>query len=864
VALTYEKYQKLQALLSDPNKEFPDDERERAQAAVDGYKNEFLAKGAASGEKPLAEGEDERVLSVGQAVRPGTHPDQAKVAQLVSSLDPGISLPAQALATQPGTTHRDGDEAAKDEWLRGPLDNPAGRVIYYEPPVREVRQALLEKPELFRALQMSVPSTPEEVMAIQPGDATVQAYGDYQWKQTAEAAAKGGKTAYRYSKAPYLGEGPNAPLLSSLKTKLQASGLPAIEGITAIIGGIDDTASVGLGAAAAPLSELDDDGPPKLTPEEEASGKYGWHPTLGKVPKEWEKKTAAGGKPIGGGNDEVVGGLASSVNEGNSVREALDSAEEEHPNLHTAGQVGGAFMPSHWNPATGLWDWVVGQGASKGLARGAASGAARGAAAGGVEQTAREGVQAASSYAETGDAGTSLGDAGGRVLGAAAATALPSGLGGGLRGLGNKVVDEVRWGDAYKGAPGRVEAQGIEPKMFKGHEAPEVVKEAELRGRKEGGKRPLQVLAKDLDEPLADAANYRLSDVERVGEGNAAEHYASPEGKHTLPVRNLVETSMVKLRKLTSEVSTGVKGVGRARAENPVKDVFNANIENVSTRKTKVGVPMSAKEARAFLSPEWQEKLDLDKLEKRKATVYVTPRRYDSQGADEAIEQLGKSTDDDVADLYEAALMDRQERSWNGRKGGWSEVQEEQARAHDKASDTTRRLGSAKPGGVRRAVTRMGRSRGQSEDIEALEETARRAGGGAVTEKLRGARVAEDLGDLKSWASVGGKSPRGDGKRSLLGLTALGDMAMLRGVYPAARKLETAKPGAAAKASRAGAVAVRNNMDSPADERREKRDEKGSDGYRERAKDAGAGGRQRHKQRKLIRRRRVASSEAQQ
>lgn len=845
--LTYEKYQKLQALLADPKKEFSDEARERAQAAIEAYQNDYSARAQGIDKRdhlagnplamPAEEPMESPLLSVGSAPtsrsvtsapQAAPNPDEAKVQQLVSSLDPSLSLPAQALAAQPATTHPGGDEAAKDEWIRGDLNNPKGLVVAYEMPVSEARKKLLEKPELFRALQLSVPPTPEAVMSIQEGDSTHQALNDYYWREAAKAAAESGKTIYRRAKAPWLGDGKGASTLDALRTKYDTMSPDAP---TAFVLGFDDTANFGAGKAM------------------QESGSSTLKRVLGGFSDEDAAKLGAKRRPL---PFETTGG----VSEGLSVQERNDQLEESHPAAHTLGQALGMLAP--WTVANKLWGWVAGEGvevAAKGALRGAASGLARGGAAGAVDQAAREGVQAASSYAATGDSGTTLGDAAQRIGGAAAAPAALGAVGRGLRGLGNQLTEGVRWGDRYDGAPGRVEAHGIEPRFGKGHVAPDVVKEAEMRGRKEGGRSPLTVLASDLDEPLADAANYRASDVERVAEEKAAEHYASPEGGHTLPMRNLVETAAAKLRGLTSEVKQGLKGVGKPRSESPVKDIFNANIEGVSTRKTKNGVPLSAKEARSFLSPEWQAKLDLDKLEAKNATVYVTPRRYDSQHADEAIDQLGKSTHEDVADIYDAAIKDREQRGG----GAWAKSKDALDQATEEARGNIKRIRAQKPGGVRRTVEAVGKSKGEHQATPALRDAARRAGGDAP-EKLRGALVAEDLGALKNWSTLGGRNPLS----SPLSLWGLTDKAVLKGVYPAARKLEKLPEGGAKLAGRAGETVTRNVMDDRADERRKERDEKSAEGYRERAKEAGAGKRQRLKERKPTSRRRTQSNEANQ
>src|ERR1043165_7127505 len=249
--LTLANYQKLKAQLADPKKDISDEVRAEAQAALDQFDNS-LAGAKYADEKPAAETPrqnwveeeapppDYRVIGGNQptsapALAPPQHPEEARVQSLVSQLDPSMSLPAQVLALQPGTTHPGGDEAAQTEWLQGSLDNPAGRVVYYEPPVGKVQEELAQNPALFKMLQLPVPTSAAEIAAIKPGDTTYEAYANWKWKETADAALKGGKTAYRYSKAPWLASGPNASWLDSLSTKLKHGVGPAMEGLSAVV-----------------------------------------------------------------------------------------------------------------------------------------------------------------------------------------------------------------------------------------------------------------------------------------------------------------------------------------------------------------------------------------------------------------------------------------------------------------------------------------------------------------------------------------------------------------------------------------------------------------------------------------------------
>lgn len=827
---SYSEYMHKKAALEEYRAQYPDDADSiaKVQAALEAYesKNDVAADDPGTAREVSAlTAPTEGLPSQEEISQQLSHdaPEPDRVSQLFSMLDPLHPLQPQVLATAPATTHPAGDEGAKDEWVRGDLDNPNGRVIVYDAPLAKVREDLAANPGLLDSVGLHMSSG----ATVEKGDSVEQAYNDLMWTKAADAAAKAGKTAYRYAKAPWLGDGKNASLLDSLSTKLKAGALPGIEGASAFVLGVDDMANFGAARAAtnAGLDATDIGESEPLGPEEKAARAA------------LEPKHAIEGSANAGGGDELVGGSATSP--AKSARENSDRLEEEHPVLHTAGQVVGAVPGllakagakavglvsktaataveqgtkalGEWSLTNGLWDAIMGTG-KVAAERGVVNSTVRGGAAAASDQAIREGLQAGSRYAETGDTGTTLREAGGRVATAAAPGAALMGLGTGVRKLAGTVAEEVRTGPRYKGAPGRVEAQGVEPKLFKGHEPTPVMREAELRGRKDGGKSTLTVLANDLNEPLADAANFRQADAERVGEANRAEYYRTPEAAQTLPVPKLVETSVEKLRELTSNVPRkGLKGVAKPGAESPVKGIFNANIEGVSTRKTKTGIPLTVDEAQKFLSDENKANLDFEKLSQKKgAKVWVTPRRYDAAHADEVIEQLAGSTDDHVAAVYESALEDRKARSFHGRKGGWAEAHEVQADAEAKAAEAAQAIGSKSPRGPAKAVRQLGKSRGQSDALPALEEAAGRAGGDAP-ERLKGARAAQDLADIDRWSAIGGLSPHG-GQHGLLGLWGLGDKAVLRAAYPAARSIERMAPGAAAGSARLLGIPTRAAM----------------------------------------------------
>lgn len=784
--LTPEKYEALKTKLLDAG---PDDysleAQERAFAAIDEYEAAQAA--------PEAE-------------------QDAQVRHLVQQLDPSMPIVPQVLATTPGTTHPAGDQEAESEWLRGSLDNPAGRVVVYDTPAAKVREMLLADPQLAKTLTDGRGLTPEEIAAIQPGDSLHQAVNDELWKRYSDAAVAGGKTAYRYSKAPYLQGGPNASWLDTLSTKL---GEMPLESMAAVVMGYDDAANFGgIGAAASddPYKEIN----AEMAAERAAKG------------IEDPKPVVEGAKfdPLNP-TTEKVGGI-----DAEDAQARQDMVAEEHPYLHATGELLGAFDPrglsSKFFDATlgKVAKSVAGEGA--GVAKRALAGALGMGTAGAAEQAAREGVDAATG----GDA--TVGEAAERVAEGGADALMFGGPFAAIQGLAKAGGKWVREGKRYKGLPGQAEKlNGGKVEVGRGHIDPPDVQAARAEGKArkmEVG--PVDVLAEKLDEPIRQAGSELVGKVEKAGAANAAAHYGSKEGKVTLQQENTVRAALERMRKLTSDVAGDRRtAVGKAGADYPLKGIFNASIENVTTRPSKSGVPVPLKEAKAFLSPEWQKKVKLDALEEKGvAKVYVTPRRLDSEHADEVIRQLGDSADEDVKAVLEAAKRDRDGRAWSGAKGAWSKVQEQQAKGAAKAKEVQELAGGDKPGGAYKAVVQASTPhKGESRKLSAIGELAKRSDaarpkpygpqstGPGPTEKLfDSARAAGVMDELRGWSSLG-KNPSGLERGRTMQVL---DAGTLRLAYPLARKVE--KAGDARKMGKAGAV---NNDDAERKERTSKREE---------------------------------------
>jgi len=851
--LTAAQFEKNQALLADPSKNFTPEARAKAQAAVDEFRTQFLTRGAYSGQG----GSLSDVQSVGStrapigATPPPADPEQMKVQELLSKLDPGMSIPAQVYATQPSTTHPEGDEKAEEEWVRGDLSNP-NLVVVYDAPVKKVREDLLEHPELFRALGLDIPSTPEEVMNIQPGDSTHQAYNGMKWRETADAAAQAGKTAYRYSMAPWMSGGKNAGFLDTLKTKVTAATAPFGEGTMAFVMGVDKTAVFGAGRAALEAA----------------------NPEMG---------TARLGQ-------ETAGGIPDAP-----ARERDAMLQEEHPMLYALGQGVGALAP--WSLSNKVYNATLAAGAKvAGKVGGAAAplarvaGAAAGGAAGGaLNQAAEEGVDAAAS------GGASLEGAPRRV-GSAAATAGALGSAGKLAeeavtGVGNW----VREGEYLEGLPGRIERHGVQPKFGRGYvDPPEVVaakREAKASGRDD---KPIDVLAEKLDKPMTDAAKAHTESVtERVKRENAAV-YASPEGQQLLPTRRTTEEAYAQLKQRAASNSKqqAPTAVGIPNAPSAVKGVFNTHIEGVSVKPVDGWIPMPANHAEAFLSPVMQKRtlraartgkpamrgdrprapkapapegapkpagvLDFEgakarppaarvtgkpgafirKLEKRGVdTVYVAPRLLNAEHQESAIRRLRtkfrkNKSDPDLEKPYRAAMEDRKQRVWQGEQGGFSKLQKQHSKDIDAAKKTQQRVAPDATGAYQQIIKLSQQRSGQGRAQQAMRETAARAGGDAPAQ-LNASQVMHPMQKLKARTSFG-KDSRGQ-RRGWFGIPIpqVGDMALMRGIYPTTRALEKA-PIAKHAVKLARARRIPDDRAEAVEKEREKLKAK-AEGYAERA-----------------------------
>jgi hypothetical protein len=590
--LTPENYDQVKRQLDDPSKQFSDEAKLKAQMAVDEYETDLLDS-------------------------------------LKQKINPNLPIQPQALAIQPATGHPEGDRAAQEEWVRGPLDNPNGRVIVYDAPLDVVQKRILSSPSFAHAIGFQGEATPDAVSKIKAGDSIHQAANDFMWRETADAAVKAGKTPYRYSRAPWMQGGPNAGLLDTLSTKLKAAVPPALDKATAFVMGVDDLAGFGAAHAAASAGLLDDHRPSDVPVR----------PTA--IP---------GAHAIGCGNDEFVGGSLEGADQF-TPGQHLDRIEENNKGAYRAGEVAGvgggmaklgakaaastveaagraitgdaaggvvgrgarAVEGSvgkgidalhEWNPANSLWEYIMGNTPTKGVMAPIVNAAARSAVAGGTSQALTEGARAGANYAATGDTGTTLGDAATRTAVAAGG----AGLLGAPFGAAEGAANWISRGEIFKKLPWLVEKLGGVARLGQGFVDPGEVAAARTAGEaRDIPVKPQDIIAEKLEGPIKEAAKQRVTDTNaQVAAGQRA-FYPTAEGAEKLPANNTFDAGLQQMRERTSLVARkGLSPVGVPGAVAPIKGIFNTNIGAVSVRRMPGAREMTPEEAEAFFTPFWR------------------------------------------------------------------------------------------------------------------------------------------------------------------------------------------------------------------------------------------------------------------
>lgn len=491
----------------------------------------------------------------------------AEAERVAGMLDPRFSLVPQILALQPATNDPQGDEAAAAKYRAGQKD----AIFIYEPPVAVVRKHLLENPALLRAISPDDVPAPGEIEGLTADSSLYQAASDYMYKKADEAATAKGQKIIRYSKAPWLHSDKSIP--QTLSLKLKGADSEAANRAQAFVLGVDDTGAFGAMRANQELTE----------------------------------PTTMLTQPRLGVNESVP----------QSSADVNGWTEQEYPNFYGAGQAVGALNPRSifnklWGSIEEGGGWIANAVAKTrpgaGLAReaapavkgiaGAVGNAATGVVAAGAGQAVQEGVDAAGRW-ELPD----LGEASERVKDAAVMGGALGGAGSGLRRLSHEGADAIRHSPRFSGtrgpgAVGRTEPNmeyrlGREPRLS--GETRALVKESAA-----GGYLPGDVLTEEIAGPVAKAAqqNTRVA-ADRAGAARAG-YQRSPEGAEQLPVQQVQETALEKVRShYQPQPGGGLRPVNDRPP--PAQRVFNTLVDDVSTTPVKGASKLDPDEAENFL-----------------------------------------------------------------------------------------------------------------------------------------------------------------------------------------------------------------------------------------------------------------------
>jgi hypothetical protein len=513
-------------------------------------------------------------------------------------LNNSLSLLPQALAVMPASTHPGGDQAAEAEFKATGGASAKGSVFVYDVPLQQAKKDLLENPEKVRALYPNLPPeefvTPEEIMAMDHDSDIMRTYQDKAYLDTAAAAAERGLTAHRYSKTPWLQGDGAMTTMQKLGLKLDMSGKPIADGITTFVMGVDNIASFGAARAAHETADalFPDQPAAPLTGADERD--FYMHPTLGKTPKSMQPKDAA--LRVGGVTDP-------------SLKERNAQLEEENPFAYFGGQALAALRG--WGVAGALFNralGVAGEGAQM-LGGGLAARMGTGTAGGMLGASAVQGAQDAvtlGANALQGDEAPFTGSEVPSRMAHAAGVAAPFAAGGAaVQSLAGAGADKIRWGNRYDGKVGNLErdVKDMEFRTLRGPRSKSIEK-LKVDARK-ADKDPGGMLAREVAPKVSAKLEEDLDAVFPQVDKQKREFISSNEGKQKLPVRNLTEKAVEKLRHhMESHAEGGVPDpVGLPGAGNEVKQIFNQEITGVSLSPVPGAISLSPEEAEAFLVP---------------------------------------------------------------------------------------------------------------------------------------------------------------------------------------------------------------------------------------------------------------------
>lgn len=762
---------------------------------------------------------------------------EAEAEGIAGQLDPRFDLMPQVLALQPATTDPDGDEAAEQKAKSGQAGNNVG--FAYEPPVSLVQKQLIENPAFLRAIRPSSPPSLDEIGAMNETSPIYQDAANYMWRQTAEAAAKSGRTVYRYSQTPWLWGDEGKGVVDQLRLKV--SGYPLADVGTSFVMGVDDIAALGAGRAAMET----------VTPETQMH--------------------------VGEGTDYM------GVNE--AVPQQTEDLNrwniEQHPIAHGLGQLYG--LTRRWGVADALFRGVTGSGnyvanaiakTRLGAAAGAVPGvapvakagqaAATGGAAAGLEAAGQEAVDIGADTIQSRQAPSldRLAEAGERVRDAGIAGA-EFGAGGSVIQQGARAgAEAIRDSERFQGKVRRTEPN-LEWRVGRAPRVSGETKALVKQARREGVE-PGDLIAEEIAPAIRDQAAQNSGVARSRAEAVRRGHYQSREGAAYEPVARLQERTLERVRDHYRPEPNGTlravddKGKG-------YRKLFSNIAGDVSLEATKGAAKLTPQEAEQLLDPQRRRRLLADDLEaaaaRRKATpvdrkaylekqdpkkrdaierevdqeiddllpvdeegasltmdertkaykaaeqqvlrdrvdqqevlepfggslseylrqrgigaVYVSPRAMDARGLDTLIKGI------DDPDLAEAARVDRGRRSAGGQKGGYDRLLKKQDEAVGKAEKIEKRVA---PGGdAFRPVASLGESRRGEKAL--LDDTRALADQAGVREQLDQLRGLQDTLEMQNRARFRGRAGQ---SRELFNPQNQVDAAQLR-AFPALRMLE--------------------------------------------------------------------------
>lgn len=588
-------------------------------------------------------------------------------AQLAKNIDPNLPVTPQVLATQPATTHAAGDQAASEEWHRGELANPSGLVVMYEPPVSHARQDMLAHPEIMPSLGYTrLPPSPETIQAMDGESPLYRAYSDLKWREAADAASKAGKTAYRYSRAPWM-QGGGMSVLDTLGTKMKTSLIPTLEGVDSFVLGVDQLGYFGALKEAAKAVDAAAPLPGGNLPPAKDATEYrgGVYQTAAGLPEEQRDQVTedmlAEENPVLHTAGQVVGAVPNAI--GTGVKLAGKGlgvvAKGAGEALEAAGRGINRLAP--WSASNALWDAVqgAGEGALKrlGVTGGVApvaTAAASAGVAGAASQAAQEGVDMATQYARTGETPTSGGlwDAAVRSAEAAPMAGLLGGGGQMLHQTLGGAANWVRETPRYGGVPGRLERAGVGFEFGKGPVTPAPIERARTRARAEDLD-PVDVAAEEIAPKVAEGAKKVREEAGAKIDAENAEFAKTPEGKAKVAGRNLTETAVDILRKDMDAQAAGKvpRPVGHRGAGSEVKDVLNTELDGVSITPSPGAVALTPEEAQAFLTPERRAALRKQLLQQERPKGKETEARGGAARAAQAKPSGGVEAPAEVANV---------------------------------------------------------------------------------------------------------------------------------------------------------------------------------------------------------------------